>query len=115
LSRAAERRGIYQSLTSFARPDARVFKIPAAGLIRQWLLLRYYSLLFDLKNCGCRSTQPLSAGLVFACYLRVGRSKVVIHDPALGFGERYFTALAARERWRGRMFIAAATAILSES
>jgi hypothetical protein len=41
--------------------------------------------------------------------------EVIIHDPALGFGEQYFTALATRERWRGRMFIAAATAILSES
>jgi hypothetical protein len=39
--RAAEARGIYQSLTSFARPDAQVFKIPAADLAQQWLLLRY--------------------------------------------------------------------------
>jgi hypothetical protein len=62
LSARGRTKGIYQSLTSFARPVARVFKIPAAHLARQWLLLRYYSLLFDLKNCGPRIRTTASCG-----------------------------------------------------
>jgi hypothetical protein len=44
---------------SLTRQSARVSQIAAGELARQRLLLRYYFLVFDLKNCSRGSAQLL--------------------------------------------------------
>jgi len=48
---------------SLTGQSARVSQISAGELTRQQLLLRYYSLLFDPKNCARGSAQLLRLGL----------------------------------------------------